>query len=88
MPVSQNIRRAIESVDNLEQLMLGLNKDPRASNNAEALKAAIADALSQLHSFINGTPGVQAALSQESSQRSTGQQARQARIDSCDTPAA
>jgi len=85
MPVSQNIRRAIESVDNLEQLMLGLNKDPRESIDAGELKAAIADAVEQLNAFISAADGAQAALSQESSKRSSGQQARQARIASCDT---
>lgn len=92
MPVSQNIRRAIEALDNLEHLMLGLNKDPRASYNAQALKVAIADVLQQLNVFINnayegGATAAENELQQESSQRSSGQQARQARIDSCDTPA-
>ena len=85
MPVSQNIRRAIESVDNLEQLLLGLNKDPRESTNAAELKAAIADAVEQLNAFIASADGAQQALAQESRQRSSGQQARQQRIASCDT---
>lgn len=92
MPVSQNIRRAIEALDNLEHLMLGLNKDPRVSANAQELKAALAEVLEELKRFIDGAyeggeAAAEAALEQEGSARSQGQQARQARIDSCDTPA-
>lgn len=92
MPVSQNIRRAIEALDNLEHLMLGLNKDPRVSANAQQLKAALTDVLEELKRFIDGAyeggaAAAEGALQQEGSARSQGQQARQARIDSCDTPA-
>ncbi len=92
MPVSQNIRRAIEAVDKLERLMLGLNKDPRVASNAQELKVSLAEVLEELKRFIDGTyeggaTAAEGALQEEGSARSVGQQARQRRIDSCDTPA-
>lgn len=92
MPVSQNIRRAVEALDNLHTLMLGLNKDPRGSDVSQELKTAIAEVLELLERFIDtsmegGMNAVASELQLESSDRSEGQQARQARIDSCESAA-